>query len=189
MIDSTFPAEGQHVKEREIAYRAEISTRPEMAEKTCKCMIEAQLQVRQWTPPVWRSSATEILGGQSETTRLQISDTTIPLCPPAILIRATDDSSKRSADLSEPSENEIFEDGKTQALGFDRYENFNLRGVVYTSGDHFSIFNHENVSRNVLTLAEPLDLILSQVNKLSKKVKEACDILTKRSSNIYVKTV
>jgi thioesterase domain-containing protein len=184
MIDSTFPIEGQYTKARRIAFMAETSTRPYMAEKTRKCMNEAQLQSREWKPPVWRSSATEILDGHSQTTKWQINDSTTPLCPPAILIRAIDEGPKDSPDSSKASASETSKNGETQALGFDRYQNFNLRYVVDTPGDHFSIFNHENVSMKLLTLTEPRDLILVQVKELSKKLKEACDMLAMKSQNI-----
>ncbi|RDL32353.1 uncharacterized protein BP5553_08809 [Venustampulla echinocandica] len=167
MIDSTFPVEGEPTKVRRIAFLEETSTRPDMAEKTRKCMNEARLQSRQWKPPVWRSSATQLLDGQTQTTKVQINDTTSPLCPPAILIRATDLQS--SPDSSRASDSEASEDGGTRALGFDKYENFNLRHAVDTSGDHFSIFNNENI------------------DGLSQKLKKACDTLAMKSQNIYIK--
>ncbi|RDW69666.1 alpha hydrolase-8 [Coleophoma cylindrospora] len=163
MIDSTFPAEGQPIKTRRIAFNAEASTRPEMTEKTRKCMNEAQLQIRQWTPPVWRFPMAEVQDGQSHMAGLKMNDTTTPLSPPAILFRATDNSLDSNTDVSEASDTKVSNDGGSQALGFDRYENFDLREVVDTSGDHFSIFSNDNV------------------NELSKKLKDACDKLTKKS--------
>jgi pimeloyl-ACP methyl ester carboxylesterase len=143
MIDSTFPIAGQYTKARRISFMAETSTKLDMAEKTRKCMKDARLQSGEWKPPVWRSSTTEILDGHSPTTKSQINDSTTPLCPPAILIRATDDGSDDIPDSSNAGTSKSVE---TQALGFDRYQNFNLRYVVDTPGDHFSIFNRENVS-------------------------------------------
>nr|WOZ30807.1 McfM [Coleophoma empetri] len=163
MIDSTFPAKGQPLKTRRIAFKAESSTKPEMAEKTRKCMNEAQLQIRQWTPPVWRCPRTEVQNGQAHTTGLKVSDTTTPLSPPAILFRAIDDGLDSSSDVSETLETKGSNIGGSQALGFDLYENFDLREVVDTSGDHFSIFSNENIK------------------ELSKKLKDACDKLTKKS--------
>ncbi|EHK97751.1 hypothetical protein M7I_6485 [Glarea lozoyensis 74030] len=73
-----------------------------------------------------------------------IHDHVTPTCPPTVLIRALDDGSNNSRDLNETSPTETSNDSETQALGFDRYQNFNLRYVVNTPGDHFSIFNKEN---------------------------------------------
>ncbi|EPE34338.1 alpha/beta-Hydrolase [Glarea lozoyensis ATCC 20868] len=163
MIDSTFPVEGQFNKARRLAFMAETSTSPDMKEKTRKCMDEARIQSREWKAPSWRSSATETLDNHSQTINVQIHDHVTPTCPPTVLIRALDDGSNNSRDLNETSPTETSNDSETQALGFDRYQNFNLRYVVNTPGDHFSIFNKENVK------------------ELSKKVKEACDKLVMKS--------
>nr|QIW91881.1 HYD [Phialomyces arenicola] len=154
MIDSSYPVKGRRAKQRSIAFNAEAHTTPEMAEKTRKCMDDARMMTRQWDPPAWRNWAALYTGPDDA----QQTDAA-PLSPSAALLRATESGSDSSSSQSEAPER-----AKVQALGFDRYENFDLHSVVDVPGDHFSIFSKENI------------------HELTRRLKESCDTLSKSSA-------
>jgi thioesterase domain-containing protein len=138
LIDSSYPMKGKGMKQREITFKPQASTTPEMTSKISKAMDEARIMMRNWDPPEWAKQNNQQVESIENNTHTHHSlKRKLPSCPGVVLLRAATASSEESKNGHQQSDDSF--------SGFDSYENFHLHSVINIPGDHFSIFETPNV--------------------------------------------